>query len=126
MSDEELPRDYSDIPEGLVDLQRKIKALTIAKEDAKMRINECKATFAEHAARIGGGMTWPRLIYEPEYVELANEMFRARSEKSRARTELEPLEGSVEMEACAACVDPARVVQAAYLAYRLEQQGQSQ
>jgi hypothetical protein len=126
MSDEELPRDYSDIPEGLVDLQRKIKALIITKEDAKMRINECKATFAEHAARIGDGMTWSRLIHEPAYAELANEMFRARSVKSRARIELEPLEGSVEMEACAAYVDPARVVQAAYLAYRLEQQGQSQ
>jgi hypothetical protein len=126
MSDYELPRDYSDVPADLVELQRTIKALTIAQEDAKMRINECKATFAEHAARIGGGMTWTRLIHEAEYAELASELFKARSEKGQARKALHPLEGSVELEACAACVDPARVVQAAYLAYRLEQQGQSQ
>jgi hypothetical protein len=57
MSDDEMPRGYSDIPERLVDLQRRHKALVIMKEAARMRINECKATFAEHVARIGGGMT---------------------------------------------------------------------
>jgi hypothetical protein len=71
-------------------------------------------------------MTRHRLIYEPEYLEVANEMFRAKAEKGRAKTELEGLEGSVEMEACMACVDPARVVQAAYWAVRLEQEATPQ
>jgi hypothetical protein len=126
MCDDELPRDYSDIPQYLVDLQRLTTSLIIAKQSARMVICECKATLAEHAAAMGGMVTWRMLIDDPRFSEMIKDMNRAKVEKAAAVRELARLEGSMEMQANLACVDSSRVTEAACLAARLEREAQSQ
>jgi hypothetical protein len=49
MSDEPSD-DYSDVPEYMLNLQRKQNRYNTMKYSVKMRVNECKAALAEHAA----------------------------------------------------------------------------
>jgi hypothetical protein len=67
-------------------------------------------------------MTWRKLLDEPECQGAVAVLYRTKQEKAQALGELVGFEDSVEMESCMACVDPARVVQAPYLADRLERE----